>query len=44
MTGRTSESRAGASVEIARTMNDLMIIVTIRAAFYMAEQACPYDE
>jgi predicted GNAT family N-acyltransferase len=44
MNDRTSEARAGASVKIARTMNDLMMVATIRAAVYMAEQACPYDE
>lgn len=44
MVDRMSESRAGASVKIARTMNDMMRVATIRAAVYMAEQACPYDE
>ncbi len=44
MVEQLSESRAGASVKIARTMNDMMRVATIRAAVYMAEQACPYDE
>ncbi len=32
------------SVTVARTIEDFMRIMTIRAAVYMAEQECPYEE
>ena len=32
------------SVSVARTFDDLIRVVAIRAAVYMAEQACPYAE
>jgi predicted GNAT family N-acyltransferase len=32
------------SVTIARTIEDVMRVTSIRAAVYMAEQECPYDE
>jgi predicted GNAT family N-acyltransferase len=32
------------TVTIARTFEDMMRVMTIRSAVYMAEQACPYDE
>jgi len=32
------------TVTIARTLEDMMRVMTIRGAVYMAEQACPYDE
>ncbi len=32
------------SVTIARTLEDVMRVMTIRSAVYMAEQQCPYDE
>lgn len=32
------------SVTIARTLEDVMRVMTIRSAVYMAEQECPYDE
>ncbi|MHA3915093.1 GNAT family N-acetyltransferase [Halovulum sp. GXIMD14793] len=32
------------SVKIARTMEDMMKVSVIRAAVYMAEQDCPYEE
>jgi predicted GNAT family N-acyltransferase len=32
------------SVSVARTLNDMMEVSAIRAAVYMAEQSCPYDE
>jgi predicted GNAT family N-acyltransferase len=38
------ESKAGTSVRIARTVEDLQMVAAIRAAVYMSEQACPYDE
>jgi len=37
-------ARRKLDVTIARDMNDMMRITTIRAAVYMAEQSCPYDE
>lgn len=32
------------SVTIARSLEDVMRVMTIRGAVYMAEQECPYDE
>ena len=32
------------SIRIARTVNDLMMVASIRSAVYMTEQDCPYDE
>jgi predicted GNAT family N-acyltransferase len=32
------------SVAIARTLEDVMRVMTIRSAVYMAEQECPYEE
>lgn len=32
------------SVTTARTMNDMMRVTAVRAAVYMAEQDCPFDE
>jgi predicted GNAT family N-acyltransferase len=34
----------GSSVAVARTMEDLSRVIALRAAVYMAEQACPYEE
>ncbi|MEA2953494.1 MAG: hypothetical protein QOJ96_3014 [Alphaproteobacteria bacterium] len=34
----------GVTIKIARTLNDLMVVTSIRSAVYMAEQNCPYDE
>ena len=31
-------------VEVARSLSDMMKITALRAAVYMAEQTCPYDE
>ncbi|MGU3539588.1 GNAT family N-acetyltransferase [Methylobacterium sp. A54F] len=39
---RTGE--AGLSVAVARTLEDLARVISVRSAVYMAEQACPYDE
>ena len=41
-TGGSQKSEA--SVTIARTMEDMMRVMTIRGAVYMAEQDCPYEE
>src|SRR4030095_7600217 len=32
------------SIAIARTLEDVMRVMTIRSAVYMAEQECPYEE
>lgn len=32
------------SVRVARSLSDLMQVVAIRAAVYLSEQTCPYDE
>ena len=32
------------SIRVAASLSDLMQVVAIRAAVYMAEQECPYDE
>jgi predicted GNAT family N-acyltransferase len=44
--GRLSDDPAEkrVTIRIARDMNDLMIVSTIRAAVYLAEQDCPYEE
>ena len=34
----------GTSVAVARSMEDLARVIALRAAVYMAEQACPYEE
>ncbi len=35
---------AGYDVTVARTLNDLLQVTTVRAMVYMAEQGCPFDE
>jgi len=32
------------TVSVARTLNDLMHVMTVRTLVYMGEQGCPYDE
>lgn len=32
------------TIKIARTINDLMMVTSIRSAVYLAEQDCPYEE
>jgi predicted GNAT family N-acyltransferase len=32
------------TIKIARTLNDLMIVASIRSAVYLAEQDCPFEE
>lgn len=44
---RAKAPRAGANdlrVTIARTLNDIMQVMAIRALVYMGDQSCPYDE
>jgi predicted GNAT family N-acyltransferase len=43
-TYRSGASPDGLSVSVARSFDDLMRVVSIRSAVYMAEQECPYDE
>lgn len=43
-TYRSGASPEGLSVSVARSFDDLMRVVSIRSAVYMAEQECPYDE
>ncbi|WP_370693884.1 GNAT family N-acetyltransferase [Methylobacterium sp. NEAU K] len=35
---------SGVSVAVARSFEDLARVISLRAAVYMAEQACPYEE
>jgi predicted GNAT family N-acyltransferase len=37
-------SKSCLSVSVARSLDDMMRVMTIRSAVYMAEQECPYDE
>ena len=37
-------SKRELSVTVARSIEDLMRVVTVRSAVYVAEQECPYDE
>jgi Predicted acyltransferase len=41
---RATENKRRVSVTTARSFEDLMRIVSIRSATYIAEQDCPYDE
>jgi predicted GNAT family N-acyltransferase len=41
---RTRRTKSEESVAVARTLDDIMRVITIRSAVYMAEQECPYDE
>lgn len=42
--GQSDIRVAAFSVGVARSLNDLMQVMTVRSLVYMAEQACPYDE
>ena len=42
--GRGSADGRPISIRVAASLSDLMQVVAIRAAVYMAEQDCPYDE
>jgi predicted GNAT family N-acyltransferase len=41
---RGQAAKGQLSVTIARTLEDMMRVITIRSAVYIAEQECPYDE
>jgi len=43
-TGKDRQNDSSLTVTVARSLNDLMQITAIRAAVYLGEQACPYDE
>jgi predicted GNAT family N-acyltransferase len=38
------ESHPDKHIRVARTLDDLMQVVAMRGAVYMAEQTCPYEE
>ena len=40
----TSLAAQDLQVQVARTLNDLVQVATVRALVYMGEQACPFDE
>ncbi len=40
----TLRSKGALSVRVVRNIEDMMKITAIRAAVYMAEQSCPYEE
>ena len=40
----TSLAAQDMRVQVARTLNDLVQVATVRALVYMGEQACPFDE
>jgi predicted GNAT family N-acyltransferase len=45
ISGEAVRSRQpGYSVSVARTLEDLMQVVAVRALVYIGEQACPYEE
>src|SRR5260370_2530183 len=41
---RVSADGTTISIRVASSLSDLMQVVAIRAAVYLAEQDCPYDE
>jgi predicted GNAT family N-acyltransferase len=41
---RGQAAKGQLSVTIARTLEDMMRVIAIRSAVYIAEQECPYDE
>jgi predicted GNAT family N-acyltransferase len=41
---RKDSKSKGLSVTVARSLEDIMRVMTIRSAVFMAEQECPYDE
>jgi predicted GNAT family N-acyltransferase len=43
-TYRPGQSHAETSITVARTLEDLLRVVSVRSAVYIAEQRCPYDE
>jgi predicted GNAT family N-acyltransferase len=43
-TYRVGKNKGTAAVSVARSMEDLFKVMSIRSAVYMAEQECPYEE
>jgi len=43
-TYRPGKNKGKAAVTVARSMEDMFKVMSIRSAVYMAEQECPYDE
>lgn len=41
---RKGASPDGLSISVARTLDDLMRVISVRSTVYMGEQQCPYDE
>ena len=41
---RVSANGKTVSIRVAASLSDLMQVIAIRAAVYLAEQSCPYDE
>lgn len=41
---RSGANPDGISVSVARSLDDLMRVVSVRSAVYIGEQECPYDE
>jgi len=41
---RGRQDKSELTVTLARSLDDMMRVMTIRSAVYMAEQECPYDE
>jgi predicted GNAT family N-acyltransferase len=37
-------AREKLNISVARTLNDLMEVMTVRSLVYMGDQSCPYDE
>ncbi|MGD9737857.1 MAG: GNAT family N-acetyltransferase [Bauldia sp.] len=42
--GATKPSPSRPAIKVARTLEDLMQVTAIRAAVFMSDQACPYEE
>lgn len=42
--GASQHSANQTRILVARSMNDMMKVATVRAAVYLAEQTCPFDE
>ncbi len=40
----TSKNEKKLGIKVARTLNDMMQVMAIRAAVFISEQECPYDE
>lgn len=43
-TGNTRRNERGIEIKVARDLADIMKIVALRSAVYLADQSCPYEE